>query len=72
MHKEQLLSSDEDFGKPSTSKKQKTASAIHLVTTAKLSTRKAHKVWKTLSESGVSIPTPSESGVYRAVIKKEL
>ena len=41
---EQLPSSDEDFGKPSTSKKQKTASAIRLVTTAKLSTRKAHKV----------------------------
>ena len=71
MHEEQLPSSDEDFGKPSTSKKQKTASAIRLVTIAKLSTRKAHKVCKTLSESGVSIPTPSQSGVYRAVMRKE-
>ena len=70
VHEEQLPSSDEDFGKPSTSKKQKTASAIRLVTTAKLSTKKAHKVCKTLSESGVSIPTPSQSGVYRAVMRK--
>ena len=70
VYEEQLPSSDEDFGKPSTSKKQKTASAIRLVTTAKLSTRKAHRVCKTLSESGVSVLTPSQSGVYRAVIKK--
>ena len=70
LHEEQLPSSDEDFGKSSNSKKQKTASAICLVTTAKLSTRKAHKVCKTLSESGVSIPTPSQSGVYRAVMRK--
>ena len=70
VHEEQLPSSDEYFGKPSTSKKQKTASAIRLVTAAKLSTKKAHKVCKTLSESGVSIPTPSQSGVYRAVMRK--
>ena len=70
VHEEQLPSSDEDFGKPSTSKKQKTASALHLVTTAKLSTRKAHKVCKTLSESGVSIPTSSQSDVYRSVMRK--
>ena len=37
---------------------------------AKLSARRAHKVCKTLSESGVSIPTPSQSGVYRAVMRK--
>ena len=71
VHEEQLPSRDEDFGKPSTSKKQKTSSAIRLVTTAKLSTRKAHKVCKALSESGVSIPIPSQSGVYRAVMRKE-
>ena len=70
VHEEQLPSRDEDSGKHSTSKKQKTASAIRLVTTAKLSTRKAHKVCKTLSESGVSIPTLSQSGVYRAVMRK--
>ena len=70
VHEEQLPSSDEDFGMPSTSKKQKTASAIRFATTAKLSTRKAHKVCKTLSESGVSILTPSQSGVYRAVMRK--
>ena len=70
MYEEQLPSSDEDFGTPSTFKKQKTASAIRLVTTAKLSTRKAHKVCKTLSESGVSMPAPRQSGVYIDVIKK--
>ena len=70
VQEEQLPSSDEDFWKPSTSEKQKTASAIRLVTTAKLSTRKDHKVYKTLSESGVSIPTPSQSGVYRTVMRK--
>ena len=70
MHEEQLPCNDEDFGKPSNSREQKTSSAIRLVTTAKLSTRKAHKVCKTLSESGVSILTPSQSGVYRAVINK--
>ena len=40
------------------------------MTTAKLGTRKAHKVCKTLSESGVPIPTPSQSGVYRAAMRK--
>ena len=43
---------------------------MHLVTSAKLSKRKPHKVRKTWSESGVSIPTSSQSAVYRAVIKK--
>ena len=41
------------------------------MTTAKLGKRKAHKVGKTLSESVVSIPTPSQSGVFTAAIKKE-
>ena len=59
VYEKQLPSNDEDFGTPSTSKKQKTASEIRLVTTAKLITRKVHKVCKTLSESGVSIPTLS-------------
>jgi hypothetical protein len=63
-------SSSEDYEKPSASKRQKTDSAIRLVTTAKLSTRKAHKVCETLSESGVSIPTPTQSGVYKAVMKE--
>ena len=44
VYEEQLPRSDEDFGTPSTSKKQKTASAKRLVATAKLSIRKAHKV----------------------------
>ena len=70
VHEEQLPSSDEDFRKPSTSTKLKTASAIRLVTTVKLSTRKAHKVCKTLSASSVSVPTPSQSGVYKAVMRK--
>lgn len=35
-----------------------------------MSTRKAHKVCEILSESGVSIPTPTQSGVYKAVMKE--
>lgn len=70
VREEQCSSSSEDFEKPSTSKRQKTDYAVHLVTTAKLSTRKAHKVCKTLSESGVSLPTPTQSGVYKAVMKE--
>lgn len=50
-------------------KRQKTDYAINLVTTAKLSSRKAHTVCKTLAKDGISIPTPSQSGVYKATMK---
>ena len=43
VYKEQLPSSDKNFRTLSTSKKQKTVSAIRLVTTAKLSTKKPTK-----------------------------
>jgi len=67
---EQCTSSSDDYEKPSACKRQKTDSALRLVTTAKLSTRKAHKVCKTLSESEVSIPTPTQSSVYKAVMNE--
>ena len=60
---EHCSSSSENYKQPSASKRQKTDSAVRLVTIAKLSTRKIHKVCETLSESGVSIPTPTQSGV---------
>jgi len=67
---EQYSITSEDYEKPSTSERQKTDSAARLVTIAKLSTWKAQKVCKTLSESGISIPTPTQSGVYKAVMKE--
>lgn len=67
---DQCSSSSENYKKPSACKRHKTDSAVRLVTIAKLSTRKAHKVCETLSESGVSIHTPTQSGVYKAVMKE--
>jgi len=66
----QFSSGSEVNEKPTTSKRQKTDTAVSLVTKAKLSTRKAHKVCETLFESGVCIPTPTQSGVYKAVMKE--
>lgn len=43
--------------------------AVKLVNNANLSTNKAAKVCKQLAESGIDISTPSQSGIYRAVIK---
>ena len=59
----------EDFDAPTTSTRQRTDSAVQLVTSAKLSTKKAHTVCKTLAKSGISLPTPSQSGVYKATMK---
>ena len=57
----------EDSEAPTTPKSQKTDSAINLVTAAKLSTRKAHTVCKTLARGGISLS--SQSAVYKATIK---
>ena len=57
-------------GPSSSSKKQKTNSAVNLVISAKISTKKAHKVCKTLSESGIPIHTPTQSGIYKGVMKE--
>lgn len=43
--------------------------AVTLVNQGKLSTRKTSKICKLLAVSGVAISTPSQSGVYKAVIK---
>jgi len=42
------------------------------VTSAKIITRKAHTVCKTLAESGISLPTPSQSHVYKATEKMDI
>ena len=44
--------------------------AVNLVTRAKISTRKSARICSELSDSGVAIPTPSQSGIYKAVMKK--
>ena len=62
-------SGSQDSEAPTTCKSQKTDYAINLVTKAKLSSRKAHTVCKTLAKDGISIPTPSQSGVYKATMK---
>ena len=67
---EEEFSSGSEGLKKTNPKRQKTDSVLPLVTTAKLSTRKAHKVCKTLSDSGISLPTPTQSGLYKAVLKQ--
>jgi len=67
--KQDSVSGSEDSDAPTTSKRHKTDSAVNLVTAAKLSTRKAHTVCKTLAKSGISLPIPSQSGVYKATMK---
>ena len=62
-------SGSQDSEGPTTCKRQKTDYAINLVTKAKLSSRKAYTVCKTLAKDGISIPTPSESVVYKATMK---
>ncbi len=43
---------------------------VNLVISAKISTKKAYKVCKTLSESGISVYTPTQSGIYKGVMKE--
>ena len=49
--------------------RQPTKSAAKLVSKHSLSTRKASKVLQSLSEEGVSLATPSQSGIWRRTIK---
>lgn len=62
---------DLDFTPSARSKNSKLSlnPAVKLVNNANLSTNKAAKVCKQLAESGIDIATPSQSGIYRAVIK---
>lgn len=46
-----------------------TKSAAKLVSRHSLSTRKASQVLQSLAEDGVSVPTPSQSGVWRRTIR---
>ena len=69
MLEEQLPSSDEDLGKPSTS--QKTKNFCNTFSDhRKVNYKESPQSLQNVSESGVSIPTPSQSGVYRAVMRK--
>ena len=43
---------------------------MNLVTSTRVSTRKAAKIWKQLAFDGVNIPTPSQAGVYKSVFKE--
>lgn len=43
--------------------------AVNLVMNANVSTRKAAKICKELSESGVEILSPSQPGIYKAYTK---
>ena len=51
-------------------KHQKTTYATNLVTGTNVSTSKAAKICRKLSEEGISIPTPSQPAVYKALFKK--
>ena len=48
----------------------RTAIATNLVTGTNVSTSKAAKICRKLSEEGVEIPTPSQPGVYKALFRK--
>ena len=50
-------------------KRQKTSTAVDLTRKAKLSTMKVSKICDILSESGVSVPNPSQSGIYKRLMK---
>lgn len=49
--------------------RQSTQSAAKLVSKHSLSTRKTSRVLQSLAEDGVSVPTPSQSGVWRRTIR---
>ena len=54
----------------SQTKKFSTRIATKLVTNYSLSTHQASKVCTELSESGINLPTPSQSGIFKNVIRK--
>ena len=47
-----------------------TANAVSLVKNTNLSTKKASNVCQQLSNDGIDLPTPSQSGIYRACLKE--
>ena len=62
----------EDYEPPRTQKssdKWSTKVPITLVTKGNLSTRKAAKIYKQLSDSGIIISSPSQSGIYKAAMQ---
>ena len=63
---------EDDFEDESSFMKQEhhsTKSASKLVTKAFLSTNKTSKILQELAEEGINVPTPSQSGIWRRVIK---
>lgn len=69
---EDKSSADWDVAEELSHKKKKyqaTTSAAKLVSKASLSTRKASNVLQNLAEEGIDVPTPSQSGIWRRVIK---
>ena len=65
-------SSDEDFDIVNTRnrKHHTTKLATHLVTATKVSTNKAAEICQQLSLSGLDIPTPSQSAVYKPTFRE--
>ena len=57
---------DEDTCPPKR-KQNKSKVAVNLVTSTKVSTSKAAKICKQLALDGITIPTPSQAGVYKSV-----
>lgn len=63
-------SSDDESYEPRVKKVTcSTKAAVKMVQTSNVSTRNAAKICKELLKSGIDIPTPSQSGVYKASIK---
>jgi len=59
-----------DYSESPRRKHQKTTFATNLVTGTNVSTSKAAKICRKLSEEGINIPTPSQPAVYKALFKK--
>ncbi|CAI9727369.1 Hypothetical predicted protein [Octopus vulgaris] len=51
-------------------KYSKTGTPTKLVISSKLSTQKAATVCRQLSQDGINVETPSQSGIYRLTIKE--
>lgn len=66
----ELFESDDGIYEPIVKKVTcSTKAAVKIVQTSNVSTRNAAKICKELVKSGIDIPTPSQSGVYKASIK---
>jgi hypothetical protein len=55
---------------PKRKMKQQTDVAVELITSSKVSTSKAAKLCKTLSQEGIAVPTPCQSAIYKALFRK--